>query len=201
MSKKLLLIFVRNPELGKVKSRLAVDIGKENALKVYEILLKHTQKITEQVASDKRIYYSNFIDKQDLWSDTIYDKRLQLDNDNLGMRMQSAFEEAFLENYDQIIIIGSDMYDINTEDINSAFKKLDNNEIVIGPAKDGGYYLLGMNKPLYKVFQNKAWGTNSVLENTLTDLKNNKLEKLETRNDIDYLEDLKNIDIFNWVYK
>ena len=77
-----------------------------------------------------------------------------------------------------------------------AFKALEQNEYVIGPAQDGGYYLLGMNKFNIAVFKNKDWGTETVYQNTMEDLKNNRVSLLERRNDIDLYEDIKYIKVF-----
>jgi len=123
-----LLIFTRNPELGKVKSRLAKGVGKENALTIYKKLLQHTREVVTQVDCDR-------------------------------------WEEAFAA--------------------------LDTQETVIGPAKDGGYYLLGMKSLIPEVFSNKEWGTETVYETTLANLNKEKLHTLEELNDIDFAEDLK----------
>src|SRR5690606_4157743 len=103
--------------------------------------------------------------------------------ENLGERMLNAFSEN-LSNYDKIIIIGSDIHELKPEHIEQAFKKLDTHDIVIGPAKDGGYYLLGLKLLNSNIFRNKNWGTSTVLEKTLEDLKNENVHLLEVLNDI-----------------
>ena len=90
------------------------------------------------------------------------------------------------------MIIGSDLYDLTTQNIEKAFKELDNNDLVIGPAEDGGYYLLGMKSLQKKVFKNKDWGTETVRQDTLADLKDKKVFLLEKLNDIDVFEDIEN---------
>lgn len=194
-SKKLLLIFTRNPEIGKCKTRLAITIGDENALEVYKLLLKHTKLISINITADKVVYYSEKIWENDLWDNSIYHKRLQ-QGKNLGERMLHAFEQGFKDGYEKIMIIGSDMYDIDQEDIENAFLTLNSNDFVLGPAQDGGYYLLGMKKMKSELFHNKAWGTNSVLEATLDDLKNERVQLLSEKNDIDIYDDIKHIDAF-----
>lgn len=194
-SKKLLLIFTRNPELGKCKTRLAASIGDENALEIYKILLSHTAKITKLVSADKYVYYSDAIWENDIWENTIYHKRLQRGN-NLGERMARAFHEGFLHGYEKIIIIGSDLFDITEEDLELAFLKLNEHDFVIGPAQDGGYYLLGMRKMKPSLFENKSWGTSHVLEKTIQDLEAENWTKLPVKNDIDVVQDLKDIPIF-----
>ena len=110
--------------------------------------------------------------------------------------MQYAFEEGFKDGYEQIIIIGSDLFDLSQQDIETAFASLKNNDYVIGPAEDGGYYLLGMKHMKEALFQNKNWGTSSVLKDTLTNLEQESLHLLPQRNDIDYYEDIKGIEVF-----
>ena len=183
-SKNLLLIFTRNPVLGKCKTRLAKTIGDRSALEVYRHLIEHTVKITAKLKMTKHVYYSESIGQDDVWDDTIFSKKLQKGND-LGERMADAFHSGFESDFDKIIIIGSDMYDLKTSDLQNAFRRLDQYDYVLRPAKDGGYYLLGMKKFRNDIFQNKKWGTETVLEDTLADLKNENFILLETKNDID----------------
>lgn len=198
--KRLLLIFTRNPELGKCKTRLAATVGDEAALDIYIFLLKHTVSITENLNVAKQVHYSNKVHHNDLWNDAQFEKRQQYGTD-LGQRMEHAFEEGFKEGYEQIIIIGSDLYDVSQEDLESAFNQLDNHDFVIGPAEDGGYYLLGMKRLLPELFQNKNWGTSSVLIDTLTNLENESLQLLPQKNDVDYYEDIQNIEVFQQFLK
>jgi hypothetical protein len=194
-SKKALIIFTRNPELGKCKTRLAVTIGDENALAIYKTLLKHTADITQHLNVDKYVYYSEQIWKDDVWDQEIFRKKIQ-EGTNLGSRMENAFKDLFSVGYEKIIIIGSDMYDLNQTDLENAFQSLEKNDFVIGPAEDGGYYLLGMKEVKSEVFRNKDWGSNTVLANTLLDLQNEKVTTLDVRNDIDVFDDIKDITIF-----
>ncbi|QDO93594.1 glycosyltransferase [Formosa sediminum] len=189
-SKKALIIFARNPELGKCKTRLAQTIGDEYALDIYKTLLEHTAQISSNVNADKFVFYSEHIHKNDTWDDNIFRKKLQ-QGENLGERMSNAFKELFQNNYQKVVIIGSDILDLSSQIINHAFNSLDENDTVIGPAKDGGYYLLGMKTLHQEVFQNKDWGTATVLENTLENLSNKSVYLLEELNDIDTFEDIK----------
>ena len=88
------------------------------------------------------------------------------------------------------MIIGSDLPDLGSRDIETAFAALDENEVVIGPAADGGYYLLGMKKNHPGIFLDKEWGSDSVLQDTLEDLKGMKPYLLPVRNDVDRYEDI-----------
>lgn len=186
----LLMIFTRNPKLGKVKKRLAAGIGDEAALQVYKFLLQHTFKVTKDLDSDKAVYYSEAIPENDLWEKGNFQKKLQQGED-LGQRMKNAFKDAFSNGYSKVLIIGSDLYDLQEADLKKAFLTLDQNDNVIGPAQDGGYYLLGMKKLNAALFQKKEWSTSKVLEQTLQDLKDQQVALLEKRNDIDNSEDLK----------
>ncbi|EDM44237.1 hypothetical protein SCB49_04390 [unidentified eubacterium SCB49] len=194
-SKSALIIFTRNPELGKCKTRLAATVGDEAALAIYTFLLKHTVEITSPLYADKFVYYSEKIRSGDIWDPEIYSKRLQ-QGDDLGIRMENAFKEVFQLGYQRAIIIGSDMYDMTANDIDNAFEQLKTNDFVIGPAEDGGYYLLGMKKIKSAIFYHKTWGTDTVLHDTLLDLKEENVVLLDKKNDVDYYEDIKNIDAF-----
>ena len=189
MTKNLSIVFVRNPELGKVKTRLSKTIGDKYALNIYILLLKHTESVLQKVSSDKVVYYSEKIQSNDLWSNRCFQKKLQKGND-LGERMQHAFETAFKEGYEKVVIVGSDLFDLKAAHIENAFKALENHDLVIGPSLDGGYYLLGMKVLHPAVFKNKQWGTDSVLETTLKNLEQENVKLLEALNDIDTFDDL-----------
>lgn len=195
MTNTLLLIFTRNPELGKCKTRLAKTIGDNNALTVYKMLLEHTVNVTKNLNCDKAVYYSVKVRENDLWDTNTYQKHQQYGND-LGERMQDAFKNGFEAGYKKVLIVGSDLYDLTPEHIERAIAKLNSNDVVIGPAEDGGYYLLGMNQLHESVFKNKEWGTETVRKDTLNDLKNKKVSLLETLNDIDIFDDIKEYEIF-----
>ncbi|WP_445456955.1 TIGR04282 family arsenosugar biosynthesis glycosyltransferase [Flavobacterium sp. HNIBRBA15423] len=195
MNENLILIFTRNPELGKVKTRLAASIGEENALEIYKHLLEHTKKVTLETNFDKRVLYSEEINTNDIWNNHLFQKKLQFGKD-LGVRMYNAFKEGFDDGYKKIVIIGSDLIELESNDIKEAIKKLVNNDIVIGPAQDGGYYLLGMKQIPENIFRNKEWGTNTVLKETLKDVQNLKHYLLQEKNDIDTLEDIRDVPVF-----
>jgi uncharacterized protein len=190
-SKALLIIFYKNPELGKVKTRLAATIGDAKAYSIYLLLSEHTRNIVEKLTLQKVLYYSDFIDTEDNWSTAVNEKLIQSGND-LGEKMETAFRTGFTSGYNSICIIGTDCLDLSTRIIKEGFRKLLTHDVVIGPAVDGGYYLLGMNYLHPIVFKNKNWGSNSVLTETLQDLKMSGLSfwQLETLNDIDRAEDL-----------
>ncbi|NQV51946.1 MAG: glycosyltransferase [Flavobacteriales bacterium] len=192
-----LIIFVKNLEKGRVKTRLAADLGDEQAMNIYHKLLVYTREITKQLNADKMVYYSDSIDNNDLWDNMLFGKRLQEGSD-LGERMQNALAEAFAAGKQRVIIIGSDCLELETYMIKEAFAVLENNDVVLGPAKDGGYYLLGMKKFLPTLFEDKEWSTPDLLMDTILDLKkmNAKYYLLKTLNDIDTAADLEGLDKF-----
>jgi len=200
MSKNLVMIFTRNPELGKVKTRLAKTIGDKSALKIYTFLLNHTKDVTQNLDCDKTVYYSVKVRQNDIWDAAIYQKLLQEGSD-LGEKMFNAFKDSFFKGYKKVVIVGSDLLDLQEEHIKKAFIALDNNDVVIGPAQDGGYYLLGLNTLHSQIFKNKKWGTSTVLQDTLQDLKKINVHLLKELNDIDVYDDIKNIEILKQLIK
>lgn len=189
--KNLLIIFYRNPELGKVKTRLAKTLGDEKALAIYLKLSSHTRAITENLAIDKVIYYSNFVDTEDVWLNTTFQKKLQNGND-LGEKMNNAFVEGFQSGYERVCIIGTDCFELSRDIVKQAFDQLHTNDAVIGPAKDGGYYLLGMKKPIPVLFKNKAWSSDTVATDTIQNFKDLSLSyaQLAVLTDVDEEKDL-----------
>lgn len=200
LPKDLLIIFTRNPELGKCKTRLAATVGDETALNIYKFLLDHTKNITQGLNIGKWLYYSDDIWENDIWDSSDYAKKVQSGND-LGERMSNAFIDGFNAGYEKIIIIGSDMYDLTENDLLEAFNLLDQHDYIIGPAIDGGYYLLGMKIFNPALFNNKIWGSNTVFQATIQDLRNMDYGLLAPKNDIDYFEDIKDIEIFRTFLK
>lgn len=190
-NKNLLMIFIRNARIGQVKTRLAATVGDERALEIYILLLDYTSSLTAHLPVDKAVFYSDFMEEVDEFPIPIFQKYLQLGND-LGDKMKNAFIKMFARGYEKVIIIGSDCYELSPEIIESAFQVLDENEVVIGPAKDGGYYLLGSKKLIPEFFSNKTWSTNNVLLDTILDCKNVGLSYflLPELNDIDEEIDL-----------
>jgi uncharacterized protein len=191
LSSTALVIFVRNPILGQVKTRLAKDIGDERALAIYLQLLQHTLEITRGLSFRKFIYYADEVSDYDLWSVPGYTKRKQHGND-LGERMLNSFKELFEQGFNRIIIIGSDCLQLQTENLQEAVALLESNAAVIGPASDGGYYLLGLTKLYPELFVNKPWSTDQVFAKTISDFNNLGISYalLEELSDIDDISDL-----------
>jgi len=191
MKEKLLIIFYRNPELGKVKTRLAAAVGDEKALAIYLKLATHTREVALASDFDRVVYYSHHVDTEDNWQENSFHKKLQVGND-LGIRMYNAFENAFRDGYAHVCIIGTDCLELTSEILSAAFEQLKAHDAVIGPARDGGYYLLGMKQLHKDLFANKEWSTNTVAKRTIIDFQNLNLtySKLATLSDIDREEDL-----------
>ena len=190
-STPLLIIFIKNPDKGKVKTRLAKEIGNDKALEVYHELLSHTHSITNKLPVDKYLYYSQRTDDGDIWNSQVYQKKVQ-QGQELGDKMSNAFSEGFRDGKGPICIIGSDCFELSENILNEAFKKLQQFDFVIGPAKDGGYYLLGMNEYSPELFDNKVYSTAQVSEEAINEIK--RLRKsyfsLPKLSDVDTLKDL-----------
>ena len=149
-----LIIFVKNPIAGQVKTRIARTVGHERAVAVYQHLLRHTQQVTALFPGQRVVYYGDFINPDDGWNG--YEKQLQTGHD-LGERMLNAFREQFAAGAEKVVIIGSDCLSITPHHLTRAFALLDTADVVIGPATDGGYYLLGMNRPQPMLFEQMPW--------------------------------------------
>jgi len=172
--KEAIIIFIRNPELGKVKTRLAAGVGAETALDIYKQLLLHTMQVTDASNADKFVFYHEQIMQNDIWNKKGFFKNLQA-GINLGEKMKRAFSTVFSEGYSKVIIIGSDCLELNSAFIKEAFAGLEQKDTVIGPAKDGGYYLLGMKINLPFLFENIAWSTDTVFNDTVFSMKQHNL--------------------------
>ena len=172
--KEAIIIFVRNPELGKVKTRVAATVGDEAALQIYKQLLLHTMQVADKNDADKFVFYHEQIEPDDIWNKKGFHKKLQ-SGSNLGEKMKNAFTFVFSEGYNKVIIIGSDCLQLNTDIVHEAFAALDQKDTVIGPAKDGGYYLLGMKKIYGFLFDNKTWSTESVFDESMKDMQQHHL--------------------------
>ena len=161
-----ILIFIRNPELGKVKTRLARTLGDEEAFRIYQILLAKTRAAVLDCAANRCLFYSNFVAENDDWNPDFFEKSIQHPGD-LGQRMSAAFEQIFANGAQKAVIIGSDCPELTGEILQQAFDLLENTDFVLGPVPDGGYYLLGMKAPAPSVFQDIEWSTETVRAKTI----------------------------------
>lgn len=194
-----ILFFVKYPELGKVKTRLASYIGENHACEIYRCFVNDIQNIIMKADADAWLCYTppERLDDFRKWlagCAKAYRFMPQSTGD-LGKRMNASFSESFANGYDKTIVVGSDTPDIELDLIEEAYDALGKYKSVIGPSKDGGYYLLGFNKNGYlcDVFKNITWSTEKVLEDTINILKKNSFSYmlLPELQDIDTLDDLK----------
>ncbi|OUJ74447.1 TIGR04282 family arsenosugar biosynthesis glycosyltransferase [Hymenobacter crusticola] len=188
-----LLVFARHPELGRVKTRLAATIGPAAALEVYQELVQHTQQAaTGLTGVAKTVWFAEPTSSPaaaSAWPD--FEQQGQPSGD-LGQKMQAAFAAAFHQGATAAVIIGTDCPGLTTAHLAAAFHALAAHDLVLGPAADGGYYLLGMTRLHAELFQNKAWSTADVRAATLADAAHLGLRVvlLPTLRDIDTAEDL-----------
>jgi uncharacterized protein len=188
MKDKGLIIFIKNsPE---AKTRIAETNGKEVAKNIYQQLKDELKVLCSNLEDiDIHLFYSDAFEENDEWSKFVHFKHLQKNGD-LGYKMKNAFH-VLLEYYNKVIIIGSDCPTIQKKDMDASFKALIHTDLVLGPALDGGYYLLGFKKMYSDLFSNIEWSTNSVLNQTIDKAYQLGLSiyKHELFNDIDYYED------------
>lgn len=161
-----IIVFIKNPERGRVKTRLAATLGDERALRIYRALMTHTRQVAEAVEAQRFLFYSDFVDETDEWLPNLFQKDLQHPGD-LGQRMAAAFERAF-QTADTVLIIGSDCAQLKPDIVNDAIATLRENDVVIGPAEDGGYYMIGMRSYTPQIFEGIEWSTERVLAQTTT---------------------------------
>lgn len=188
MKKEVLLVFHKNEVLGKVKTRLASGVGEEQALDIYRHLLYKTYLAIRDISVSITTYFSEFIPDTPTYS--AENKRVQVGQD-LGERMKNAFSINFESGMEKIVLIGTDCPSIEGRYILQAFDALDQSDLVIGPARDGGYYLIGMKQRADYLFEGISWSTELVLSQTLTLAAEQGLQThlLPVLEDIDTLED------------
>ena len=168
-SSRSLVIFANAPEKGRVKSRIAADLGPDVALTAYKTLAEHAVAAASHVDwCNKVIAYApnGTGDAMRSWFGDLFDYRAQGEGD-LGRRMLSALERAFGDGADRVILIGVDCPGVSEGVIGEAFTRLDQADVVIGPSFDGGYYLIGMKKALKPLFVDIPFGTGDTLQKTL----------------------------------
>lgn len=167
-----LIVFLKNPEEGKVKTRIARTAGSKKALEIYNDLLLILRDQISRAGCTVFLYFSEPPHDTSFWEGRNFIFRSQSGKD-LGERMKAAFEEVFSQagsghgHLTKTLIVGSDCPQLTSEIIGEAFLKLDESDIVVGPAEDGGYYLLGMKKMHSSLFSDVPWSTENVLRETL----------------------------------
>jgi hypothetical protein len=191
MSNERVIIFVKAPRPGTVKTRLAKTMGAEAACGVYRRLV---ETVLEQLASlddvELRFAPDDAAAEVRPWLQPSWQARPQGEGD-LGQRLQSAFADAFAAGAERVVIIGSDCPEVQATDVREAWTELKIHDLVIGPATDGGYWLIGLKQPQPKLFDGMAWSSENVLGETLARAKANhlRIQLLRILNDVDTEED------------
>lgn len=195
MNKKAYILFTRIPTPNKVKTRLQPKLTGEEAAQVQLELLKDNFIKFETLKNNGIDLFLAYSDEAD---PTIFLKSLPENfesfpqiGETIGDRMDNAIKTIFAKGYEQVILTGSDIPNLNQKIIQQAFANLE--EVVIGPSADGGYYLIGSTSliDLSPIFQSKInWGKQAVLQTTIAILSKSKIYLLPTLKDIDYPEDL-----------
>ena len=189
LSSSAIIVFLRKPELGKVKTRLAKTMGDREALAIYRTLIEKTLKSVLECHLSTYLFFFPRIDSQILDSYPSFIPHLQKGED-LGSKMFEAFEEI-LQKHAQAIIIGTDCPYLTPELLTEAQFELEEHDVVIGPAHDGGYYLLGLKENDRKLFTNVNWSTDTVFRETISIIEDQQKTyySLPMLSDIDFEED------------
>lgn len=201
MNKNAVVVFAKNPRLGFCKTRLAKTIGDQKAMDFFIESMSHISVMLAGIDIDVYVFFAGDLPDKDsitaeIWKNAEWRKQLEGD---LGIRMYSAFENVFALGYEKILLMGTDCPEVSALDILQGFKSLEENEVVFGPAYDGGYYLVGFgdnfNEDYKRVFEDIEWSTEVVLEKSLERCKEVCLnvDLLEEREDVDYYEDLQGL--------
>ncbi len=190
----ILLIFLKYPEPGKVKTRLSRDIGKDKAAEIYSWM---AETVVHNLAKSNLHKTIIFFDPPERKIDVEYwlnhsHRLLPQEGKSLGERMRNAFREVFSHGAAKAIIIGTDCVEISDEIISQAFDALDLVDVVLGPAEDGGYYLLGLKKQIPEIFDDIDWSTELVFNQTLRKIEEQGLKflLLKKLRDIDTVNEL-----------
>jgi len=194
MSEQLLQVFAKAPEPGLVKTRLIVDIGEQAACEAYLELLQNTLKLADGHSSLTELYCAPD-DRHDFFQQSLTSYRLSLcvqRGADLGERMLSALQQG-LQGHQKVVLIGADCPLLTEQYLDQAFAALDQVDVVLGPAEDGGFVLIACKVSHRKMFAGVRWGESSVLKSTLAALDQQGLSYrlLATLWDVDRIEDLR----------
>jgi rSAM/selenodomain-associated transferase 1 len=188
MKKEVVLVFQKNEVLGKVKTRLASGMGDLRALEIYRHLIQSTYSVLEDVSAPVWTYYSDFIPET---VNPPIAKSFVQEGHDLGERMANAFARSFESGMEKVVLIGTDCPSLQSQHLNQAFEALIHSDLVLGPATDGGYYLIGMKRKADYLFEGISWSSAEVLSQTLAVASANGLDftLLDELSDIDTQED------------
>lgn len=192
--KRVLIIFAKEPKKGAVKTRLLEAFSEEKCLLLYKEFLRNTVDLARNIKCSQRIIAYDSGNQMPLFLKKIAGEFefYQQEGSDLGEKMFNAFKSFSAKNI-KTVIIGSDSPYLPRVYLNKAFDELDKNDLVLGPAYDGGYYLIGLKRPCKKIFQNIKWSSRGVFKATLKKAKRLKKRAavLDFWYDIDTPEDLK----------
>lgn len=193
-----LLLFAKSPIKGHVKTRLAAETCGDFEVELYKYFVEDMISLIENIGVSFKLYFypanmkSTFLE----WLGEQHCYRSQT-GDNLGERLRNAFDNAFEEGFSNVVAIGSDSPDLPVHFLIESFEALAAHDAVIGPANDGGYYLIGFSKEKFipEAFDNISWSTDSVFEQTVSILKRHgrKVYLLPLWHDVDTIADLKSL--------
>ncbi|MDN3204499.1 TIGR04282 family arsenosugar biosynthesis glycosyltransferase [Algoriphagus sediminis] len=191
--KRAVIIFQKIAIAGKVKTRVAKTIGDEAALDIYKKLVLYTHDVASEITGDKIIYFSDFqLNKTQETTPDQFQVQFQSGN-NLGQKMANAFAEVLAKGYEKVLLIGTDCGVLTSDLLDRGFEILDEKDLVIGPAQDGGYYLIGMKISRPEIFENIPWSSEEVLSLTVKRVESEGLTYglLPVLSDVDTYEDWK----------
>jgi rSAM/selenodomain-associated transferase 1 len=188
MNREVVLVFQKNAILGKVKTRLASGMGELRALEIYRHLIQLTYSALEDVPVPVWTYFSDYIPES---THPSVEKCLVQEGQDLGERMANAFARSFESGMEKVVLIGTDCPTLQSNHLNEAFEALTYSDLVVGPATDGGYYLVGMKRRADYLFEGISWSTAEVLSETLNVASQHGLTTtlLHELDDIDTQED------------
>jgi rSAM/selenodomain-associated transferase 1 len=192
------LVFIKNPFIGDVKSRLSKGFDRNLTPVLYQKFVEDILNMLKRVKLPILICYHPPDNKKEFqkWLGNDYQYLPQLGND-LGERLRNCFDLGFKLGFDKLIVIGSDSPDLPDRIIKTAVEKLNDYDIVIGPCEDGGYYIIGFTNHSFfpDVFKGIMWSTSTVFKKTVKVLesKDKHFFILEKWCDVDTIEDLKNL--------
>ncbi|MBV6627434.1 MAG: TIGR04282 family arsenosugar biosynthesis glycosyltransferase [Rivularia sp. (in: Bacteria)] len=196
IAKQHLIIFTRYPQPGKTKTRLIPALGAEGAANLQRQMTEHTlskvKKFQESTGISFEIRFADGnLQLMQNWLGTEFNYRLQGEGD-LGKRMENSFLNAFEGGAQQVAIVGIDCPGLNNQVLTEAFQKIQNSDLILGPAVDGGYYLIALKRAIGELFINIDWGTAKVLQQTvdIAQQLNLSVAYLRTLADVDRPEDL-----------
>ena len=184
----LIIIFLKNLEEGRVKTRLASSVGNRIALLIYKDMVHYTINVVRESHLNFVLAFSEKIPKK---TEASFTCTVQNGKD-LGERIRNAIAEGLKAGYKNILVIGSDCMELKATDLTEAIIALKTSDLVIGPSNDGGYYLIGAKKIYPELFVNKSWSKGSLLKESLDAAHRSglKYQLLTTRSDVDELKDL-----------